>query len=315
MSAERRAVIDVGTNSVKLLVGEVSPDGVRPLVEQSHQTRLGSGFYATHRLSHTAIQSTARAIAAFAAESARWGAQSPRVIGTSAARDAANPDELQAAIRAACGLDLELISGEKEADWAFLGVASDPALGGAALLIVDAGGGSTEVIAGEGLHVRVRESFRLGTVRLLERLKIADPPTAADWAHCQRAIRETFERDIVPVVCPALVPLGRDRVRVVGTSGTTSILARIDQGLEEFDRDRIDATTLTRGAVERQRERLWSLSLAERKRIVGLPEDRADVILTGVAIYEAVLEQLGFAELRVSTRGLRFGALMQPGRI
>ena len=309
MSAERRAVIDVGTNSVKLLVAEVSRHGVRPLLEQATQTRLGSGSYENHRLSHAAIARTAHAIAGFVAESARWQVPVPRVIGTSAAREATNPDELRAAVREACGLEVEIISGEQEADWAFLGVASDPAFHGASLLIVDAGGGSTEFIAGHELHADFRRSFRIGTVRLLERLRPADPPAAEDWPRCERLVQGVFDREICPAVAPTLDRIPGHTFQLVGTSGTASILAAMAKGLRAFDRDQIDATRLTRNQVRRQREHLWSLSLSERKQVPGLPEDRADVILIGVAIYESVMERIGFADLRVSTRGLRFAAL------
>jgi exopolyphosphatase / guanosine-5'-triphosphate,3'-diphosphate pyrophosphatase len=313
MSAERRAVIDVGTNSVKLLVGEVSGAGIRPLLEQSRQTRLGSGSYETHRLSHAAISRTAHAIAEFVAEAARWQVSRPRVIGTSAARDARNSAELRAAIRAACHLEIEIISGEQEADWAFLGVASDPGFHGEPLFIVDAGGGSTEFIVGQGRHAQFRRSFRVGTVRLLERLAPADPPDAADWVHCQELVHGVFEREIGPAVRPVLAELAERRARLIGTSGTTSILAGMAQGLETFDRERIEGTSLTREVIRRQRRHLWSLTLAERRRISGLPADRADVILTGLAIYEAVMETFDFAELWVSTRGMRFAALADGG--
>jgi exopolyphosphatase / guanosine-5'-triphosphate,3'-diphosphate pyrophosphatase len=314
MPVERHAVIDVGTNSVKLLVAEVSPQGVHPLFETGCQTRLGSGSYESRRLSQAAIARTARAIAGFVAESARWHPRAPRVIGTSAARDAANPEELRAAVREICGLEMEILSGEQEADWAFLGVASDPALRRRPLLIVDAGGGSTEFIVGEGVQSHFRRSFRLGTVRLLERLKPADPPTEEDWAHCQRLVEAVFDREICPSVGPALTAFHGRKTQLVGTSGTTSILARIAAGLATFDRDRIEATRLSLLQVRREREHLWRLPLAERRRVPGLPGDRADVILTGVAIYEAVMDKLGFAGLRVSARGLRFAAVQDAAR-
>ena len=148
MPAPRRAVIDIGTNSVKLLVAEVAGATVTPLLEQSEQTRLGRGFYETHRLQPEAIRQTAQAVAEFAGRAGKFSPVSTRVIATSAARDALNAAELIAAIKASAGLPVEIISGEQEADWAFLGVTSDPALAGQPLLILDVGGGSTEFILG-----------------------------------------------------------------------------------------------------------------------------------------------------------------------
>ena len=308
----RRAVIDVGTNSVKLLVAEVVHRAVRPLLERSEQTRLGGGFYETHRLQPAAIARTARAVADFGVEAARWGPESVRVIATSAARDALNQVELIAAIENLSGLRVEVISGEQEADWAFRGVISDPVFAGRPLLIVDVGGGSSEFILGGKEHQRFRHSFRLGTVRLLEQFKPSDPPTASEWRACSDHLRAFIELEIAPPLERELRAMKTGEVRLVGTSGTTSIMARLELGLTSFDRDKIEGARLTRRKVAGQRRHLWSLPLVERKKIAGLPADRADVILAGVAIYEALMEWFGFEELLVSTRGLRFAAVMEP---
>src|SRR2546427_10122660 len=148
--SQRRAVIDVGTNSVKLLVAQVSGRRVDPLHEESEQTRLGSGFYETHRLQPATIVRTGRAVAEFARQAAEWSVVSTRVIATSAARDALNQDQLLAAIRAASGLAVEVIFGEQEADWAFRGGRSTPPFAGPPLLIFEVGGGSRQFILGEG---------------------------------------------------------------------------------------------------------------------------------------------------------------------
>ena len=310
MSSQRRAVIDVGTNSVKLLVAQVSGCRVDPLLEQSEQTRLGSGFYEANRLQPAAIARTARAVAEFARLAAEWSAVSTRVIATSAARDALNQDELLAAIRAASGLAVEVISGEQEANWAFRGVGSTPLFAGQPLLIVDVGGGSTQFILGEGDHPQFGHSFRLGTVRLMERLPHSDPPTPDGWERCRATLKDFLEQQVRPVIDSELRTFSSRAVQLVGTGGTASVMARIELGLVRFDRDRIDALRLTREQVRRQRERLWSLPLLERKKIAGLPVDRADVILTGAAIYEVLMELFGFPDLRVSTRGLRFAAVL-----
>jgi exopolyphosphatase/guanosine-5'-triphosphate,3'-diphosphate pyrophosphatase len=308
--AIRRAVIDVGTNSVKLLVADVSGGGVQPLEERSEQTRLGRGFYPGRRLQPAAVADTARSVADFAARARELGAVGLRVIATSAARDAVNPAELASAIRAASGLSAEIISGEQEADWVFRGVVTDPAFATEALLIVDVGGGSTEFILGEDGRQQFRHSFALGTVRLMEQLTRSDPPTPEEWLECRGVLRDLLERQVQPAIASELATFSTHPVKLVGTGGTASIMARIELGLETFDRERIEALRLTREQVRRQRERLWSLSLAERRNLPGLPPDRADVILTGVPIYETLMERFGFSHLRASTRGLRFAALL-----
>ncbi|EEF58990.1 Ppx/GppA phosphatase family protein [Pedosphaera parvula] len=311
----RRAVIDIGTNSIKLLVGDVADGQVDPVLEDSEQTRLGAGFYETHELKPQAIAQTATAVAAFADKARELKAISTRVIATSAARDAKNSHELTSAIEKSSGLKVEIISGEQEADWAFQGVTSDPELAQQPLLLLDVGGGSAEFILGQGESKHFRESFQLGTVRLLEKLTVSDPPTARELAACREKVKTFLESTVVPKLGPALkketkMDTEHRAVQLVGTGGTTTILARMEARLNSYDRERIEATRLSLEQVQAHAEKLWALSLAERKNIVGLPKKRADVILPGVVIYEGIMETFGFKELRISTRGLRFAALM-----
>lgn len=311
MQLQRRAVIDVGTNSIKLLVAEVAGRRVRPLWEESEQTRLGRGFYETHRLQPEAIATTAQAAAKLADLARSYQTVSTRIIATSAARDALNADQLVSAIHRSCGLPVEIISGDQEAEWVHQGVTSDPAFAGQRLLIMDVGGGSTEFVLGDGEHKQYSRSFPLGSVRMLELCAPADPPAPGELRRCREWLNDFMAREIHPVLDPLLNGLPALPL-LVGTGGAATILARMENQLDEFDRERVEAARLTVGNVTAWAERLWKLSLAERKLIVGLPKKRADVILPGVAIYEAVMRQFGLGEMRVSTRGLRFAALMQP---
>lgn len=309
MKPTRRAVIDVGTNSIKLLIGEVSEGVVRPIDERSDQTRLGAGFYEKHELQPVPMARTASAVARFAAMARDAEAESIRIIATSAARDARNSEELIEAIRRASGLRVEIISGEREAEWVFCGVTSDPALHGSQLLILDVGGGSTEFIVGGHERHSFRQSFPIGSVRLLEQLRPADPPSLADVAGCRQWLRDFFNREVGPPLERILADAGQP-VTLVGTGGTTTILARLEQKIERFDRARIEGTRLSRQQILDYMVHLWSLSLEHRRKIPGLPANRADVIIMGVAIYEAVMQHFNLPELYVSTRGLRFGALL-----
>ncbi len=204
MDTIRRAVIDVGTNSIKLLVADVGGGVVKPVCEDSEQTRLGAGFFETSRLQPQAVAESAKAVAMFAGKARELGAVTTRVMATSAARDAVNPEELLTAIEQAAGLKVEIISGEQEADWAFQGVNTDPELRPHPLLLMDLGGGSTEFILGQGQQKQFRKSFRLGTVRLLEKLPPDDPPTAEQLAACRRFVREFLEREVRTELEPAL---------------------------------------------------------------------------------------------------------------
>ncbi len=305
----RRAVIDVGTNSVKLLVGDIAGGLVIPVSEASKQTRLGAVFYSSRRLQRPAIALTAETVAQFSKTACELGAAPARVFATSAARDAINVDELSEAIHRGCGLDMEVLSGDKEADWVFRGVTTNPKLAQSTVLILDVGGGSTEIIVGDNAVPQFRSSYSLGTVRLLEQLRPGDPPGLRALIQCRVWLRDFLKAEVAPLLKPALHT--QRPARLVGTGGTATILARIQAKMADFDRDKIEATSLTLETIRRELESQWQMTQAQRQNIVGLPANRSDVILTGAAIYESIMQQFGFDHLTVSTRGLRYWALLQ----
>ena len=310
MSSRRGAVIDIGTNSIKLLVGDVCDGLIRPVDERSEQTRLGAGFYDTQVLQPVTIERTASAVAKFVAYARDQDASAIRVLATSAARDAKNPDDLVAAVRRASGLRVEIISGEQEAEWVYRGVTSDERFHGKPLLILDVGGGSTEFILGDQDRHTFRQSFPVGSVRLLEKLRPLDPPSIHDLAGGRDWLQKFLKHQVGPAMESTLAEAARQNVTLVGTGGTTTILARMEKKMPHFSREAIDSTCLSRQQVLDYMVHLWSLPVAERKKIPGLPSNRADVIIMGVAIYESVMNYFGFGALHISTRGLRFGALL-----
>jgi len=176
---------------------------VQPVHEESRQTRLGKGFYETRRLQIEPIAHSANAVADFARTARSHDARSIRVIATSAARDAVNPEDLISAIEAASKLKVEIISGPQEAAWAFQGVTTDPELAGVPLLLLDVGGGSTEFILGQGERTHFAHSFTLGTVRLLEKFPHSDPPTRAEFTACRDWIKKFLHDDVRPGLEPA----------------------------------------------------------------------------------------------------------------
>ena len=306
-----RAVIDIGTNSVKLLVAEISGGRIDPLYEGSEQTRLGAGFYETHRLLPEAIAKTAEAVRAFLENAQRFGPVTLHVIATSAARDAVNQSELVEAIQRATAKELSVISGDQEAEWAFTGVASDPQLAQQPLLVMDIGGGSTEFVVGAKGERRAGRSFQVGSVRLLEKFHPSDPPTEKERENCLGWLRKFFAEEIKPFLREHL---GAESPTLVSTGGTASILARLKWKLLHYDREKIEGTVLSARELAEETAGLWSLPLEQRKRLPGMPASRADVIIMGAAILEAATEALGFAEARISTRGLRYGALLHAER-
>jgi exopolyphosphatase/guanosine-5'-triphosphate,3'-diphosphate pyrophosphatase len=318
VSKTRRAVIDVGTNSVKLLVAEVSGRDVVPLWEESQQTRLGQGFYETRQLQAGPIAATARAVKQFVGEARGRGASFVRIIGTSAARDAANAHELSEAIERESGLPMEIISGNQEAEWVYQGVATDRSLAREPLLVIDVGGGSTEFIFGMPGCLRISRSFALGSVRLLEATPHGDPPSRKEKEDCQESVRHFLRGEVTPWLNPAVVmarEISGAAITFAATGGTASLLARMEAKLETFDRPRIEAVRLSQERLRWHLEHLWNLSLADRREVSGLPPNRADVILMGTMIFAAVMEEFELNELRISTRGLRFAALAADARI
>jgi exopolyphosphatase/guanosine-5'-triphosphate,3'-diphosphate pyrophosphatase len=307
----RRAVIDIGTNSVKVLVADLAEGGgLTPVSEISRQTRLGAGFYGTQKLQRAAIDLTADAVAEFRASASKLGASSVRVIATSAARDARNAGELIEAVRQSAGLEMEILSGDEEAEWTFRGVTSNPELAQSPLLILDVGGGSTEFIVGDHAVPQFRSSYSLGTVRLLEQLHLNDPPGLAALANCRAWLKDFLKTQVVSFLEPAL-RARRGPVSLVGAGGTATILARIATQMAGFDRDKIEATHLTLVQIQAQLQEQWQMTLEQRQQIIGVPPHRGDVILTGMAIYESIMIQFGLPQLGVSTRGLRYWALLR----
>lgn len=312
MNVIRRAVIDVGTNSVKLLVADVDRGKAHPVWEVGHQTRLGKGLFRDHLLTASAIAATAQTVADYVSKAREHGAVSIRAIATSAARDARNADDLVEAVRSLAGLDLEIISGEEEARFAYQGVTTDESLGPGPLLILDLGGGSTEMVLGVGKEIWFSASFRIGTVRLLEMMPHGDPPKPEEREAAHSWLVQTLDRDVLPVLQPHLARLQGNPFEVIATGGTASILGCLEAGLERFDRHRLDGLRIPVQALRRLNERLWNLPLATRRKLPGLPPERADVILMGATIYEGILERLERPCLHVSTRGLRFAAVLEP---
>ena len=304
-------MIDVGTNSVKLFVADVTGLALTPVFEDSKQTRLGAGFYESHRLQPEPIASTAKATAHFVEQARALGAISIRLVATSAARESVNGNDLIEALRNSSGLEMEILSGEQEADWVFHGVTSDPRLTQQSLLILDVGGGSTEFIVGEKSIQRFRQSYRLGTVRLLEQLALVDPPGLPALHRCEEQVEQFLEDQIAPALKSPMSAWSQTPL-LVGTGGSATIFSRMKGQMEDFDRDRIEAVLLTRDWVSSQTQLLWQMPLAERQKVIGLPPKRADVILTGMVIYQEIMKKFGFLSLTTSTRGLRYTAVLNP---
>jgi exopolyphosphatase/guanosine-5'-triphosphate,3'-diphosphate pyrophosphatase len=298
----RVATIDVGTNTVRLLVVDATGRAWRAVAAAQRVTRLGEGQGRAGRLLDEPMRRTAESIAGFAAEARRLDAAPIRIAATSAVREAPNGGEFAARVRAATGLEVDVVSGPDEGRLTVAGVAAGlPALGGT-LLLLDVGGGSTELVRAERGWPTAGLSATVGVVRLAERW--GGGPV--DWA------RFAAMRGEVAVELAAAVPralLAPPLPPLVGTAGTVTTLAALDLELPRYDGDRVQGHRLGRPAIERLLGRLAPLTAAAREALPCVEAGRGDLLVPGIAVCLAVLDLTGQPALCASDRGLREGLL------
>jgi len=298
----RYAAIDVGTNSVKLNVGERLDDGEwRTVVDRSEMTRLGEGIHETGRLGEEAVRRTVDAVAELAEEARRAGAEEIAVVGTAGLRQAVNSDEFLDAVRERAGVLVEVIAGDEEARLSFLAAADALHLGTGRLGVFETGGGSSQFTFGEDGRVQERFSLDLGAVPVTERFgldRAVDEQTVA-------AAREAIASQLGPLE-------GRPPLDVlVGIGGAITNLAGVQLGLDRYEPGRVRGLELGAAEVDRQIELYRTRDAEERRGIRGLQPKRAEVILAGACIVRTVLAKLGRDSLTVSDQGLRHGVLLE----
>jgi exopolyphosphatase/guanosine-5'-triphosphate,3'-diphosphate pyrophosphatase len=306
----RVATIDIGTNTVLLLVADRRDDGsLIPVEERATITRLGEGVDVARRFSPRALARTQACLDDYATVVDALHADRIAVVGTSAMRDASGGEELLAHVVSTLGVPVRIISGHEEARLTFRG-----ALGGlsiadrAAVAVFDIGGGSTEVVLGalEGGSplIEYSTSFDVGSVRLTERHVRTDPPGRAEQDAISRQVREAF----------AAVPRLKGEQTPVGIAGTMTTLAAVSLRLSPYDGSRVHGYTMTRADLARVVGELASAALEERRGVPGMEPKRADVIVAGGLIALALLEHWDAREVRISDRGVRWGLAEELAR-
>jgi exopolyphosphatase/guanosine-5'-triphosphate,3'-diphosphate pyrophosphatase len=293
----RVAAVDIGTNSVRLLVAEVdgsSPRDARvvPLDRRMRITRLGQGVDRTRALAPDAIERTVAVLREYRGVLDDLGVGAVRATATSAARDSANRDDFFTAARDALGVMPELLSGEEEAELSFLGATADldaPA----PYLVVDIGGGSTEFVLGTDAPTGL-VSLDMGCVRVTEQYLESDPPAPEELSNAVAAVR-----DLVADV-PRVVPGASDAATLVGLAGTVTPVAAVELGIPEYDPEKIHHFVLTREAAEDVFRTLATESAAQRAHNPGLEPGRVDVIVGGTAVLVGIFRVLGFDRMLVS---------------
>jgi exopolyphosphatase/guanosine-5'-triphosphate,3'-diphosphate pyrophosphatase len=293
----RVAAIDLGTNTTRLLIADVNAERVEEISGRTTITRLGEGVDARRRLLPLPIARVRNVLADYRRELESLGAERTLAAATSAVRDAENGEAFLGEIEWSYGFTTRLLTGEEEAELTLRGVGE----AGHDALVVDIGGGSTELI-GAGTRI----STELGSVRLTERFLPSDPPTEDELDTLGAATRSVLAEQ---------VPETLTARRAIGVAGTITSLAALDLGLVEYDRDRVHGHRLGDAAVKAQLERLAALPVAERRRVPGLEPERAPVIVAGAVVLREIMRHFGLASIEASERDILHGIALEAAAL
>lgn len=304
------AAIDIGTNSTLLLVAAGNGRKIIPLIQKQVTTRLGKGLGRHNRITKTSLHATQAVVTEFKHIAEAAGAKRIIAVGTHVFRTAENGKEALRTICQKTGLRVQLLSPANEARLSFFAARSGlhSRLVHGQVILVDIGGGSTEIIAGDGRKIKQLSSFPIGAVTLTERFLKHDPAGDREYQAMQEYIREN-------------IPLHKKKYktgmacRFMGVAGTITTLAAMDLGLTSYNAQKVHGHILTFKKIGKIQAHLRKTSLAARRGIPGLPADRSDIILAGTSILYYIMNYFSFKNIIVSDRGLRFGVILQEMQI
>ena len=288
-AALRVAVVDIGTNSTRLLVADVENGRVtQELARESRVTRLGQGVDATGALAQEAMDRVFAVLADYRATIDTLQAEATTAVLTSAVRDATNGSTFTSAVRERYGLDAHTIPGAEEAALTFLGATSerDSTADAGEIVVIDIGGGSTEVVVGRGSDVSFFVSMQVGVVRHTERHIRQDPPDPRDLAELASEVKQTIE-DEVPY------DIRERTTTAVGVAGTATSCAAIDLALDPYDPDKVHGHVIPIARLDELLSRLAQMPNDDRRDVVGLHPDRAPTIVAGLVFLVEVLGAFG----------------------
>jgi exopolyphosphatase/guanosine-5'-triphosphate,3'-diphosphate pyrophosphatase len=294
----RVAVIDIGSNSTRLLVADVSDGRVTPIERRSTVTRLGRGVDLSGRLAAEAIEAACAAVDPYVATLQELGAEAVDAVATSAVRDAENGSAFIAELRERFALSARVLDGDEEARLTYLGATSEhsPAV---PTLVLDIGGGSTEMVVGKGREAAWHSSLQAGVVRHTERHLVADPPRAVELEALAADLRGLIET----------ATTGAPRAEAgIAVAGTPTSLAAIELELDPYDPKLVHGHVLELRSIQRMLSRLAAVPLAERQEIRGLHADRAPTILAGVVILVEAMRAFDLEQITVSEHDILYGA-------
>jgi exopolyphosphatase/guanosine-5'-triphosphate,3'-diphosphate pyrophosphatase len=302
---ERVASIDIGTNTILLLIAEVNKGVLKPLLEKETIVRLGEGVHRNGVLLEGAIERGIQTLTQYLRDCREMDAQRIFAAGTSALREAKNAGDFLKRAEEKLNLAIEIISGEEEAQLSFLAVARDLGNPEKPILVVDVGGGSTEFVLGKGNQISHCVSLPVGSVRFTEQFLLSDPVRQEEWVAMENEIIKGLGK----------VPPPQKSFTMVAVGGTATTLASVELGLEHFVYKEIHHFVLGRKALKGQLELYRSKTLEERRKIPGLFPARADVILAGGAILYFAMEKLEVPSVLISCHGVRYGLLYKKLQI
>ena len=301
----RIAAVDVGSNTVRLLVADIVGAGTWRVVDEDQTiTRLGEGLARTGVLGEVPMARTLAVVKTYVERAADAGAADVRIVATSAVRESSNGRSFAEAVAAATGRAVDVVSGADEARLTVRGVRHGLGPLPGPVLTFDIGGGSTEYVLSEDAAIRGAISLRLGVIPLAERFPFT---SGIDWERyrtLEGEVHAQLVRELPAAIRAAAV------AHLVGTAGTVTTLAALDLGLARYDPERVQGHTLSRQTIRRLLERLGALTVVERAALPCLDPGRADLIIPGIAIVMATFEETRIEALQVSEYGLREGLLV-----
>ncbi len=304
----RVGVVDIGTNSTRLLVADVDDGRVEEIERRSTVTRLGQGVDASGRLDDAAIDRVFEVLNGYREELDRLDCDATTGVLTSAVRDAANGHEFAEQVHDRYGFDARTIDGDTEAQLTFAGATAQRERDDdTALLVVDIGGGSTELVVGSGGRVSFHVSTQAGVVRQSERHLHGDPPAAEELRAVADDVRGLIDRG---------VPEGvrESAAEAIAVAGTPTSCAAIDLRLDPYDPARVEGHVLSLDTLEALLERLTAMPLDERREVTGLHPDRSGVIVPGIVILLEVMRHFGLARVTASEHDILWGAALERAR-
>jgi exopolyphosphatase/guanosine-5'-triphosphate,3'-diphosphate pyrophosphatase len=304
MIAQRFAFIDIGTNTILCLIAEIKNDGSFDVFDDLAEiTRLGQGVHQTGRISPEGEERSLKVLQRYLERCKRLNVEKIIAVGTSALRDARNSAEVRARFEVQLGFDVRVISGDEEAEYAFLAVQQGLPLNRRELLVVDVGGGSTEFVRGNAAGVVEAISIGVGSVRLTEQFLRSDPVQTEECEKMVIAIEKELTR------LPNQWLKDDSILTLVGIAGTFTTLSAVEKKLVCYTHGEVHGSRLTLSEVRRQVALFQGKTIMERKAIPGLEPNRADVILAGACLIERIMTLFHSERVIVSDHGVRYGLL------